>query len=155
MGTGARAEMGESMNPGPPGILQRAVRIVLPSATREHVLGDLQELQVSGASPARYLLDAALTLPYVILGQALRNLDIRVIALESVALAASFVWGGLRLFREDLFSASQSLVCAALFGLVALVLGDIYVEPRNRARFHSVRQILLAYGSVWLAGTLL
>ena len=143
------------MKSAPPKLLQHAVRFVLPPATREHVLGDLQELCVSSASPARYLIDAAVTLPYVIRGQALRNLDIRLIALEAVVLAASFVLGGLRLFRDDLYMAGQSMICAVLFAVAALMLGDIYVEPRDRARFHSLRQAVLAYGSVWLAGTLL
>jgi len=143
------------MSSAPPKILQRAVRCVLPPCVREHVLGDLQELCADAASPTRYLLDALVTLPYVILGQALRNLDIRLIALEAVALGASFVLAGLKLFRNDLYSAGPPIIGAVLLGLAALVLGDIYVEPRNRARYHALRQILLAYGSVWLAGALL
>jgi len=144
------------MRPEPPRWLQGIVRYLLPQGAREHVLGDLQEQQHSGmSSPARYLLEFLSVLPYVIRGQASRNVDGRLVAVEAAALGASFALGSLKLTHEALAAAIPGIVCAIGAALLALILGDIYIEPKNRTRFHTVRQILLAYGAAYAAGSIL
>lgn len=152
MGRTPRPEMGEGMSAAPPRVLEAAVRRVLPPAAREHVLGDLQERFAETGSVARYLLDAALILPYVLGSQARRNVDARLAALEAVAVAASCVEATHRVQANEFSSLIPGVLCTVLVALTALILGDTYVEPRNRARFHDLRQYLLAYGAVGLAG---
>ena len=57
------------MNRQPPAFLERLVARLLPRASREHVLGDLAERYTS---PARYIVDAGRTIPFVV-GSQLRR----------------------------------------------------------------------------------
>ncbi len=142
------------MNPEPSKVLQRAVRCLLPQGAREHVLGDLQERFVETGSSAGYLLDALRTLPYIVLGQIIRNVDGRLVAFEAVALIASFALYVLRKPAAG-HTYAPAMLAVGVIALAALVLGDAYVEPRNRARYHTLRQPVLAYGAAWVAGLLL
>jgi hypothetical protein len=58
------------MNRQPPAFLERLAARLLPRASREHVLGDLSERYTS---PARYIIDAGRTIPFVV-GSQLRRL---------------------------------------------------------------------------------
>lgn len=138
----------------PPRTLPSIVRYLLPQGAREHVLGDLEELCPQTRSTARRLFDVLRVWPYVIRGQAARNLDGRLIALETLALSASIALASLRMPAAARVESVPAMMCFAAVAMAALILGDIYVEPRNRAQFHTVRQILLAYGSAWLAASL-
>src|SRR5215813_6090208 len=91
-------EMGESMNAGPPRVLQAVVGSLLPPASREHVLGDLEERFKQSGSAVQYLSDAIGAMPYVIWGQAQRNVDARLLAVEALALTASFAAAAYRLW---------------------------------------------------------
>ena len=143
------------MNSGPPKTLEFGARFLLPAGAQEHVLGDLREIYAETGSAVGYVIDALVTLPYVIRGQAARNLDWRLVGVEALALAASVALGSLRMTVETRAEALPAMVCTVLVAVGALMLGDIYVEPRNRGRLHTFGQILLAYGSAWLAGSLL
>ena len=143
------------MNHEPPRALQTIVRYLLPQAAREHVLGDLQEQYSGASSPGRYLRDALSVWPYVIRGQAARNLDGRLVGVEAAALAASVALGSVKLSPEARLAVLPGMAGAIVAALLILMLGDIYVEPQNRTRFHTVRQILLAYGAAYAAGSLL
>jgi len=143
------------MKPEPPRKLQTIVRYLLPQGAREHVLGDLQEQYSETSSPARYLLDVLSVLPYVIRGQAARNLDGRMVAVEAAALAASLALGSVQLAPEARLASLPGMICVIGAALCALILGDIYVEPQNRTRFHMVRQVLVGCVAVYAAGSLL
>jgi hypothetical protein len=143
------------MKPEPPRTLQTIARYLLPQGAREHVLGDLQEQYSETSSPARYLLNVLSILPYVIRGQAARNLDGRLVAVEAAALAASLALATLKMTPEARLASFPGMVCLMGAALLALALGDIYVEPKNRTRFHTVRQVLLAYGAAYVAGSML
>ena len=55
---------------GPPALIESAVRLLVPPVAREHVLGDLAERY---SSPRQYLLDAARTVPFVVVSQIRRT----------------------------------------------------------------------------------
>src|SRR4051812_4782513 len=80
---GPQAEMEERVN-----ALEAIVKYLFPSATREHVLGDLRE---RFRSPVAFVFGAAATLPYVLWGQAHRNVDPGLTLVEASALIASFL----------------------------------------------------------------
>jgi len=54
----------------PPALIEAAVRLLVPPAAREHVLGDLSERYVS---PPQYLADAVRTIPFVLKSQIRRT----------------------------------------------------------------------------------
>jgi len=54
----------------PPKVIERVVQLLMPPASREHVLGDLSERYVS---PRQYLVDALRTLPFVLVSRVRRT----------------------------------------------------------------------------------
>src|ERR1700751_4905273 len=72
---------------GPPPLLERAVLLLLPPASRETVGGDLCELY---RSPLQYGWQAATALPFVIISQARRNANWPVLGLQGLILYACF-----------------------------------------------------------------
>ena len=54
----------------PPKVIERVVQLLMPPASREHVLGDLSERYVS---PRQYLVDALRTLPFVVVSRVRRT----------------------------------------------------------------------------------
>jgi hypothetical protein len=54
----------------PPALIESAVRLLVPPIAREHVLGDLAERY---SSPRQYLLEAARTVPFVVVSQIRRT----------------------------------------------------------------------------------
>ena len=56
----------------PPALVDAVIRLLIPPACREHVLGDLWERYTS---PRQYVIDALRTLPFVICSQMRRTFD--------------------------------------------------------------------------------
>ncbi len=54
----------------PPKVIESVVQLLMPPASREHVLGDLSERYVS---PKQYLVDALRTLPFVVVSRVRRT----------------------------------------------------------------------------------
>src|SRR5262249_46614343 len=79
----------------------------------------------------------------------------RIVAVETAALAASFMLGSVRLAPEVRFAVLPGMAAAIGAALLSLILGDIYVEPQNRTQIHTVRQVVFAYAAAFLAGSML
>ena len=86
------------LNATPPKFLEFLVRLLLPRACREHVLGDLHERY---RSPFRYAEDAASAGPASILGQIRRTTPAPFLLLEGLLVYASFFAAALSLRRID------------------------------------------------------
>ena len=76
------------MNSGPPKTVEALVAVLVPPACREEVLGDLHERY---RSAAQYSLDAASTVPLVILSRIHRTADSRALLIQAFAFYASFL----------------------------------------------------------------
>jgi len=74
------------MTQAPPQSLKRAVELLLPRHSREHILGDLEERYVS---PAAYLRDAASAIPAAVLNQILKSTPLSFLALEALSVYTS------------------------------------------------------------------
>ena len=100
----------------PPENLEKIVRWLVPAASREHVLGDLNERY---RSPGKYLVDALCVLPFVIASQVRRSSN-----LPRVAVRAFVLWYGafLGTRQESWLVATLPTVLATL----ALILRDAY-----------------------------
>jgi hypothetical protein len=118
--------MEQQMEARPPEILTRFVRVLVPPANREHVLGDLAEQY---KSPRQYLIDALITLPFLIGTQLRRTQHPAAIAFEIF-----FFWFGV------FYGSSQSTWAVAAIptatALIAMILRDVYrgltpVQPRQ------------------------
>src|ERR1041384_7011861 len=72
------------METRPPALIEKLVRALIPPASREHVVGDLNERYVS---PRQYLLDALRALPYLIASRLRRTTHP-----IAVPLLAAFLW---------------------------------------------------------------
>ncbi|HEY6927860.1 MAG TPA: hypothetical protein VI653_30570 [Steroidobacteraceae bacterium] len=106
------------MHPRPPALIENMVRLLVPPASREHVMGDLSERY---RSSWRYLLDAFNSLPLIIASQVRRTLNIGRLGVVAVTLFF-------------LLSANRGVtwVVAALPTLLAtaaLILRDAYRTP--------------------------
>src|SRR5688572_24076528 len=120
------SRMEQQMEARPPEILTRFIRVLVPPANREHVLGDLAEQY---KSPRRYLIDALVTLPFLIGTQLRRTQHPAGIAFEIF-----FLWFGV--FQGT--SQSTWLVAAipTAAALIVMILRDVYrgltpVQPRQ------------------------
>lgn len=106
----------------PPVLIDRLLHFVLPSASREAVLGDLWERY---DSPLQYASEGLRTVPYVVASRARRTSSVAIVGLQLFILAAC-----LGVFSRDPgtaavpFWASGALPAAA--ALIGLVLRNVY-----------------------------
>ncbi|HMI96754.1 MAG TPA: hypothetical protein VK479_09605, partial [Micropepsaceae bacterium] len=75
------------MESRPPALIDRAVRLLIPPASREAVVGDLWERY---ASPLQYLFEALRILPYLIVSQIRRNSNIPLLGIAGFSLFVGF-----------------------------------------------------------------
>jgi hypothetical protein len=119
------------MASGPPKTFEALVAIVIPPACREEVMGDLHERY---RSTAQYGLDAARTVPLVVLSRIHRTADSRALLIQAFAFYASFLaaaWiDGLALLRDQW--GLLRLAVPAAGAMVGVMLGDAYANPRLR-----------------------
>ncbi len=71
----------------PPALIELAVRLLVPPAAREHVLGDLAERY---SSPGQYLVEAARTLPFVVASQIRRTSPFAMWPMVALMLTSGF-----------------------------------------------------------------
>jgi len=122
----------------PPALVDAVIRMLIPPACREHVLGDLWEQYTS---PRQYVVDALRTLPFVIWSQIRRTLDPLRLAMQ--VLPAFVFFGGL-VGRPGAdggpvwFRAAVPAIALA----VAMVVRDAYCWPK----YPSSRQAALDAG---------
>ena len=109
----------------PPALIDGAVRLLIPPACREHILGDLWERY---RSPSAFLLDAVRTVPFVIASQIRRTSSVGAVIIQAFLMTVALVTGS-RGIRPALLPAAA--------GLVALVLRDAY----KRGPSLSARQV--------------
>jgi len=132
------------MRPAPPKAMEAVVGWLVPPACREEVLGDLHERFVS---PRQYLADALSTVPLVVASQIRRTTDAQLRLIEACALylpllAAAWLIGGAALVHEE--SALSRLAIPAAAGLLAMILGDAYADPRKGPVYARVSVAMLA-----------
>ena len=134
------------MEPSPPKIIEAAVELLLPPACRESVLGDLCE---SYTSPIRYLRDAILTVPLVIVSRIRRTTDAGLLLLEAFALYLCFATPA-RFLNGRVFlnqhNAYVRLALPVLIALLALVLADAYTSTEKRM----IKTPAAAFCAIWL-----
>jgi hypothetical protein len=134
------------MEPGPPKIVEAVLAILLPPPCRESVLGDLHERFVSRR---RYVRDAVLTVPLVILSQVRRATDAALLLLEAMALYLSFCVSA-RFYNRGIFLEAPNVYLRVAFpvlaALVALMLADVYAPAEKRA----VKGPAAAFSAIWL-----
>lgn len=135
------------MGARPPENLARLVRALVPPASREHVLGDLQERY---RSPRGYLADALQALPFVIASRLRRTTHPLGVLFVGAFLWWAVFWGN----RQDTVLAA---LLPALITLAALALRDVYRDttpswPRAAALDVAIAAtcVLLLEGMLWL-----
>jgi hypothetical protein len=114
------------MRAGPPKIIESMVALLVPPASREHVLGDLRERYAGTRS---YLSDAVSAVPGAIAGRIIRTIGWRLLAMEACVLYLSFLagaWGALGagyLFQHGGF---LRLLLPVAVDLAVLAVADVY-----------------------------
>lgn len=100
----------------PPAVMERIVRLFIPPASREHVMGDLAERH---RSPRQYLADALRTVPFVIASCVRRTCDV-----PHMGVLAILVWFGV--FYGTLQAGWLVAAIPTFLTIAALVLRDAY-----------------------------
>ncbi|HEY3939474.1 MAG TPA: hypothetical protein VGL97_18730 [Bryobacteraceae bacterium] len=123
-------------------LFEKLFRLLLPPASREHVLGDLHE---KCKSPRAYLADAISVLGPVIIGRIRRTTDVQVFLMETVVVYASFsaaAWYlGEKAFLYE-HSGFARLAIPVTLTAIGLLAANAYADPRKpRSLFKPLRQI--------------
>jgi hypothetical protein len=112
-------------------------------------------------SPRRYIVDAALTAPLVIMSRIRRTMDPQVLLMEAFVLYLSLL-AAARFINAEFLAGSQGLLRLAIpaaVALIALVLEDAYADPAKRSPLKPMRGAALGVGcafpsqAVLLAGS--
>jgi len=113
----------------PPRFLVFLVKLLLPRACREHVLGDLHERYTS---PLGYLRDAASVVPAEIIGQIRRATPLYYLPIQALLVYASF-FEEARLFGDSsswdthwAHADAHRLLCATAVVMAGLIWRDAY-----------------------------
>lgn len=122
----------------PPRIVDEILRLLVPSACREEVLGDLYE---ECDSVGQYILEALRVLPMVLYSRIRRTADPQVLLMQAVALYLSYVgaaWheGKTFLFRD---SGLLRLAIPPAWVLFGVIMDDAYVVPGKRSFVKQMR----------------
>jgi hypothetical protein len=119
------------MNSGPPKTVEALVAVLVPPACREEVLGDLHERY---RCTRQYGLDAASTVPVVILSRIHRTADSQALLIQAFAFYVSFLFAawlnGAALLRDEW--GLVRLAAPAAVAMVGVLLADAYASPRSR-----------------------
>jgi len=143
------------MNRQPPALLERLASRLLPRASREHVLGDLAERY---SSPARYIVDAGRTIPFVVGSQFARSGHLRVwlatgaFQVAMVLILMGMIRTGVELARGvrapqgfALATAFVVLFCAYLYRVVESEQGSEQAEALLRRIAKMKRRLKLSF----------
>jgi hypothetical protein len=142
------------MESGPSKIVEALVAGLLPPAAREEVLGDLRERHQSSA---RYLLEAAPTVPCVIYSRICRTTDAVVALMEALSMYTAFVMAAWWLNRPLLLDQHglARLAIPPTIILAAVILADAYSHPRRRWPLKTVFGPALGLAFAYLAQSML
>jgi hypothetical protein len=134
------------MESRPPKIIELIAGFLIPPASREEVLGDLRERY---ESLARYLFEAAYTIPLVLYSRIRRTTDAVVALMEAVSMFTAFVLAAGWLDRALLLDERGFLRLAIppVVALAVLVLADAYSNPKRRWPLKPVFGAILAIGA--------
>lgn len=138
------------MEPSPSKAAEAFVELLTPPACREHVVGDLRE---RNTGTRRFLVDAAQTLPLVIVSRIRRTTDPQLLLIEAFALYLAFLaypWVN----HDSRFLLVESgflrLAVPAGVALYALVLAGAYADPGKRSPLTPVFQSTFAVACAYL-----
>ena len=120
----------------PPVLIDAVVRTLIPSACREHVVGDLWERY---KSPGSFAIDAIRTLPFIVASQIRRTSTIGALVIQGFLLFVGFAVGA-----GTLVSPTVPVVAA----LVGLVLRDAYKRCVSLSARQVIRDLAVAAGFV-------
>lgn len=141
----AVGERGRLMGSGPSRSAEAVVSLLVPPACREEVLGDLYERY---CSPRQYFLEAARTMPLVILSRIRRTADPQVLVIQAFALYMSYL--GAAWLRDGALPQEPwrllQLAVPAGMALLGLVLEDAYAIRGRRAPMGLARGPLVGLG---------
>ena len=129
--------------------LENLFRLLLPPASREHVLGDLHEKY---NSPRQYVMDAISVLGPVIVSRIRRTTDFQVFLMEIFAVYMSFSaaawWLGETAFLYDHIGFAR-LAIPTTVTVVGLLMCNAYADPEKASPL--LRPILESAGSISVA----
>jgi hypothetical protein len=135
------------METRPPALIDAAVRLLIPPACREHVVGDLWERY---SSPWQYVVDAARTLPFVVASQMRRTSDLLLLVMH--VLPAFLLFGGLRTGPDVVDPAGWLRAAVPTIAVaIALVLRDAYRSPTPRSLRHATVDATVAVACALLS----
>jgi hypothetical protein len=138
-------ERGSLTHSRPSKIAEAIVAVFLPPACREEVLGDLHERY---RSQGQYALDAARTIPLVIISRIRRTADPQVLLMQAFALYGSFLvaaWLEDRVFLTEEWGLPRLAIPAGI-AMLGLILEDAYAKPGRRSPLSLARGPVLGLG---------
>jgi hypothetical protein len=116
---------------GPSKVVERAVGLLIPPASREEVLGDMRE---RCGSTREFLGEASHVVPFVIVSRVRRTSDPLLLLMEAVMAFTAFFTSAWWLERTILYSewGLFRLAIPVAGMLLALMLADAYSDPKKR-----------------------
>ena len=139
------------MKPAPSKLVEAVVGFLIPPACREYVLGDLHERYTA---PSQYILEAARTVPLVIMSRIRRTTDAPVLLMEAFALYMSFLAAPWFFHQMSFLYEEDGLLRLAIptaVALVALILGDAYANRAKRSRLQPIQDSAFCLGAAFLS----
>src|SRR5581483_12160605 len=127
--------------------IEKILRLLLPPACREHVLGDLRERY---QTRRQYLVEAISVLGPVILSRIRRTTDFQVSLMETLSLYLSFLTSALYFGQKSFLyehAGFARLAVPTTVSLAALLLCNAYSDPERRS---FIKPVLQSAGSVAL-----
>jgi len=137
------------MHRRPPKLIEIVVGLLLPHASREHVLGDLHE-RCTG--PVQYLGDAILAVPLVVASRIRRVTDPDVFLMEALGLYVAYLGAALILAPTVLYRqwGLLRLAVPAAVALVVSTLAAAYADPRRRSLLQPIRDAAIGVACAFL-----
>jgi hypothetical protein len=138
----------------PPKPIERFVGFFIPPACREEVLGDLHE---RFQNTPRYVVDAIMTVPLVIVSRIRRTTDPVVFLMEAIVLYSSYLAAAFFLDQTLLTDAFGFLRLGlpAAISLLVLMWADAYANPLNRSPLKPMLGPALGVAFAWLSQAVL
>ena len=139
----------EEVETRPPELIEKIVGVLIPSACREHVLGDLYERYTS---PGQYVSDALSVVPFIIASRIRRTFRIELFLAQASALYVAFAGASLVAGPSYLYDKSALFPLAIVIAdaLLVLMLCDVYANPQNRSARSATLHAGLAMAGIWL-----
>ncbi|HEY6455023.1 MAG TPA: hypothetical protein VIY90_07015 [Steroidobacteraceae bacterium] len=133
------------MSPVPPEAVERVLRMLVPPASREDVMGDLHERYLSRW---QYLADALRTVPFVLASRIRRTCNLPLMIV--LALYLQFV-----VFQGNTRQPGPTATLPTVLAMLALVLRDVYRTPTPTWPRQAALDVLTVAVTVALGETVL